>query len=124
KRGTRLPFLIPQGWRALSPPPQFGPVEDAARLNRLILHDERRHDTPTVINVAGRGEAVTTQECISLAHAKSLRLPGKWLCRAVLAMLWKLGISGVPSEALPYMIGSYLVNTAKLREFLGRDYES
>ncbi|PYX85002.1 MAG: hypothetical protein DMG68_18960 [Acidobacteria bacterium] len=124
KRGARLPLLIPYGSRYLRSRLQFVHVDDVARLIAFILRDERRHDSPTVINVAGRGEAVTTQECISLAHAKSLRLPGKWLCRAVLAMLWKLGISGVPSEALPYMIGSYLVNTAKLREFLGRDYEN
>jgi hypothetical protein len=37
--------------------------------------------------------------------------------------MWDLGISGIPPEALPYMIGSYTMNTRKLQEFLGPDYE-
>ena len=124
QRGTRLPLLIPFGTRYLQKRFQFVHVDDVARLIAFILREERRRESPTVVNVAARGPAINLQECIRIAQAKCLRLPGKWLCRAVLAVLWKLGISGVPPQALPYMIGSYVMNTAKLREFLGRDYEN
>ena len=124
QRRTRLPLLIPFGTRYLQKRFQFVHVDDVARLIAFILREEHRRESPTVVNVAARGPAINLEECIRIAQAKCLRLPGKWLCRAVLAVLWKLGISGVPPQALPYMIGSYVMNTAKLREFLGRDYEN
>jgi hypothetical protein len=30
----------------------------------------------------------------------------------------------VPPDALPYIIGSYTMNTIRLKSFLGRDYET
>ncbi|HEV2112703.1 MAG TPA: hypothetical protein VGR50_01065, partial [Terriglobales bacterium] len=103
---------------------QFVHVDDVARLITYILRDESRHESPVILNVAGRGEALTYEQCVTIAQAKTLRLPGKWLCRIVLSILWKLGVSGVPPEALPYMTGSYLMSTAKLQQFLGKDYEN
>lgn len=123
-RGTRLPLLLPLGSRYLHNRMQFVHVDDVARLIAFILRDERRHESPTVLNVAGRGEAVTFEECMAIAQTKCLRLPGKFACRILLTLLWKLGISGVPPQALPYMIGSYVMSTAKLRDFLGRDYDN
>ena len=40
-----------------------------------------------------------------------------------MALLWKLKISTIPPQALPYMIGSYIMNTTKLKSFLGSHYE-
>jgi len=37
-------------------------------------------------------------------------------------MLWKWQISSIPPEALPYMIGSYTMDTTRLQQFLGPDY--
>ena len=39
--------------------------------------------------------------------------------RIVLRLLWKFGISSIPPEALPYMIGSYTMDTTRLQQFLG-----
>jgi len=44
-------------------------------------------------------------------------------CRLVLTMGWELGISSVPAAAIPYFTGTYLMDTRRLREFLGKDYE-
>ncbi len=58
-----------------------------------------------------------------MAHAKLVRVPGKWAMRLVLRYLWKRQISAIPPEALPYMTGEYIMNTDRLRTFLGGDYE-
>jgi hypothetical protein len=76
------------------------------------------------LNVAGRGEALRFSECAAIAKAKLLRLPGRLACRAVLKLMWKLGISGVPPDALPYILGSYTMNTRRLQQYLGREYEN
>jgi hypothetical protein len=42
----------------------------------------------------------------------------------MLKLIWQLGISGVPPDALPYILGSYTMNTLRLQQHLGRDYAS
>ena len=37
-------------------------------------------------------------------------------------MLWKFGISSIPPDALPYLIGSYTMDTSRLQQFLGAEY--
>ena len=58
-----------------------------------------------------------------MAHAKLVRVPGKWTMRQVLKFLWKRQISAIPPEAVPYMTGEYIMNTDRLRRFLGPEYE-
>jgi hypothetical protein len=60
----------------------------------------------TVLNVAGRGEPLTFGRCVEMARAKLIRVPGKWVMRAVLKILWNRQISAIPPEALPYMTAS------------------
>jgi nucleoside-diphosphate-sugar epimerase len=122
-RNQRLPLLLPYGERYLMRRFQFVHVDDVARLIAYILRRPERAAELTILNVAGQGDPVTIQLCARLAHQKIVRLPFAWMCRAVLALLWKLGISSVPADAFPYMIGSYLMDTHKLRAFLGADYE-
>jgi hypothetical protein len=43
--------------------------------------------------------------------------------RMVLKLLWQLGIVAIPPEAAPYMTGEYIMNTDRLRKFLGENYE-
>jgi hypothetical protein len=74
--------------------------------------------------VAGRGEALTYGRCVELAQAKLVRVPGKWVMGLVLKFLWKRQISAIPPEALPYMSGEYIMNTDRLRNFLGAEYET
>ena len=58
-----------------------------------------------------------------MAQAKLIRVPGKWAMRQILRLLWKQRISAIPPEALPYMTGEYIMNTDRLRRFLGPEYE-
>ena len=69
------------------------------------------------------GEPLTFGRCVEMAQAKLVRVPGKWAMRQVLKFLWKHKISAVPPEAVPYMTGEYIMNTDRLRRFLGPEYE-
>ena len=121
--GKRLPCMLPRGQQYLDNKIQFIHVDDMARLIRHILQREPETQRLTVLNVAGRGEPLTFAKCIEIAHAKLVRVPGKWAMRQVLAFLWKHQISAIPPEALPYMTGEYIMNTDRLRRFLGPEYE-
>jgi nucleoside-diphosphate-sugar epimerase len=124
-QGKRLPCVLPYGNQYLEHRLQFVHVDDMARLLAYILHKtEPESQRLTVLNVAGRGEPLTCARCLEPAQAKLIRVPGKWAFRAVLQLMWKLGISAIPPEAMPYMTGEYLMDTERLRKFLGEDYES
>lgn len=124
-QGKRLPCLLPYGEQYLENRLQFVHVDDMARLlAHIVSRTEPESQRLTVLNVAGRGEPLTFARCIEMAHAKLKRVPGKWSMRLVLELLWKLGISAIPPEAMPYMTGEYLMKTDRLRKFLGENYES
>ncbi len=121
--GKRLPCMLPRGQEYLDNKIQFIHVDDMARLIRHILQREPETQRLTVLNVAGRGEPLTFGKCIEMARAKLVRVPGKWVMRQVLNFLWKQQISAIPPEAIPYMTGEYIMNTDRLRRFLGPEYE-
>jgi nucleoside-diphosphate-sugar epimerase len=124
-RGKRLPCLLPYGSEYLEHRLQFVHVDDMARLLAYIVHKtEPESQRLTVLNVAGRGDPLTFARCLELAQAKLVRVPGKWAFRAVLQVMWKLGISAIPPEAMPYITGEYIMDTDHLRKFLGEDYEN
>jgi nucleoside-diphosphate-sugar epimerase len=124
EKGKRLPCMLPYGRRYLENRMQFVHVDDMARLIAFILRKtEPEAQRLTVLNVADRGEPITFEECVQMAQAKLLRLPSKSAFRTVLRFLWKLGISAIPPEAVPYMTGEYIMNTDRLRHFLGSKYE-
>jgi nucleoside-diphosphate-sugar epimerase len=120
----RLPCMLPYGQKYLDNKIQFVHVDDMARLIAWILTREPEAQRLTILNVAGRGEALTFAQCIAMAHAKLIRVPGRWGMRQVLGLLWKLKISAIPPDAVPYMTGQYIMNTDRLRRFLGADYEA
>ncbi len=122
-QGKRLPCMLPRGQQYLDNKIQFIHVDDMARLIRHILQREPETQRLTVLNVAGRGEPLTFARCIEMAQAKLIRVPGKWVMQQVLKFLWKQKISAIPPEAVPYMTGQYIMNTDKLRRFLGPEYE-
>ena len=121
--GKRLPCMLPRGQKYLDNKIQFIHVDDMARLIRHILQREPETQRLTILNVAGRGEPLTFARCIEMAQAKLVRVPGKWAMRQVLSFLWKQRISAIPPEAMPYMTGEYIMNTDRLRRFLGPEYE-
>ena len=123
-RGKRLPCLLPSGRRYLENRIQFVHVDDMARLIlRILQKTEPESQRLTVLNVAGRGEPLTFERCIEISQAKLWRLPGKLAFRTALKAMWKLGIVSIPPEAAPYMTGEYIMNTDRLRNFLGENYE-
>jgi nucleoside-diphosphate-sugar epimerase len=121
--GKRLPCMLPRGQEFLDKKIQFVHVDDMARLIAHILRREPETQRLTVLNVAGRGEPLTYGRCVEMARAKLIRVPGKWVMRMVLQILWNRQISAIPPEALPYMTGEYIMNTDRLRRFLGPEYE-
>jgi nucleoside-diphosphate-sugar epimerase len=122
--GKRLPCMMPRGQQHLDNKIQFVHVDDMARLIAHILKRDPEAQRLTILNVAGRGEALTFGRCIEMAKAKLVRVPGKWAMRLVLKFLWKRKISAIPPEALPYMTSEYIMNTDRLKKFLGGEYES
>ena len=122
QRGWRLPFIVPWGRQYLESRFQFVHVDDVARLIAHLLRRPQSEPALTVLNVAGRSEALSLERCLALAGTKAFRLPGHAACRALLSLLWKLGVCAVPPDALPYIAGSYTMDTHRLREFLGDAY--
>src|SRR5271167_3435785 len=119
--GKRLPLMLPLGRKYLDKQFQFVHVDDVARLLVYLLHRPQTDPRMTILNVAGRGEPITIQRCAEIANAQIKRVP-RAACRPILAALWKWGISSIPPAALPYMIGSYTMDTSRLQQFLGEQY--
>ena len=115
--------MLPRGQQYLDNKIQFVHVDDMARLIAHIVRREPEAKRLTILNVAGRGEPLTFGQCVEMAKAKLIRVPGKWAMRSVLGVLWRRGISAIPPEALPYMTGQYIMNTDRLQKFLGDEYE-
>jgi nucleoside-diphosphate-sugar epimerase len=121
--GKRLPCMLPRGQQYLDNKIQFIHVDDMARLVSHILHREPEPQRLTILNAAGSGEPLTFGQCIQMAGAKLVRVPGKWAMRQVLEFLWKHKISSIPPDALPYMTGEYIMDTHRLQIFLGSEYQ-
>jgi nucleoside-diphosphate-sugar epimerase len=118
-KGRRLPMLIPRGRTYLEKKIQFVHVDDMARLIAFLLEKQDTQPGTHILNVTGRGDALTMQQCATIAGAKVLRLPTRLLCKAVLKLMWQIGLSGVPPEAFPYIVGSYTMDTERLQLLLG-----
>jgi len=122
-RGKRLPCILPWGRRYLENRIQYVHIDDVARLISHILRREPEARRVTILNVAGRGEPLTIARCLEISHAKLIRVPGRWASRLLLNYSWKCGLSAVPPEIEPYMNGECIINTDRLKAFLGQDYE-
>jgi len=121
--GKRLPVILPRGPQYVDNKIQFVHVDDMARLIAHILQREPETQRLTVLNVAGRGEPLTFGKCIEMAQAKLIRVPGRWTMQQILKCTWKWKLSAIPPEAVPYMTGEYIMNTDRLRRWLGPEYE-
>jgi nucleoside-diphosphate-sugar epimerase len=124
RRGVRLPLVLPRRGNHLDHRFQFVHVDDVAR---LIAHIARRKESDpplNVLNVAGRGDPLTLRRCVEIAGIPLKLVPAKTICRQRLRLLWNLGVSDIPPTALPYLLGSCVLETVKLRIFLGEHYRS
>ena len=120
---VRLPLILPIGRQYLEKRFQFVHVDDVARLIAAILSSSKQERGTVVLNVPGKGEAVTLGRAAKIANARVIPLPGRISCRWVLQLMWRLGVSGIPPEALPYMIGSYTMDSSRLRAFLADGFD-
>jgi nucleoside-diphosphate-sugar epimerase len=124
QQGKRLPIVLPTGGEYLENKFQFVHVDDVARLIAFILRRAELSAALTILNVAGRGDALPVWQCAQIGSSKIMQLPSKTLCRLMIQLVWSLGISSIPPDAFPYLIGSYTMDTSRLRAFLGENYES
>jgi nucleoside-diphosphate-sugar epimerase len=124
RRGTRLPLWLPSGGNYLEHKFQFVHVDDVARLIAHILERKAADPRLTILNVAGRGEPLSLRRCIDISGIEVYRVPTKTICKQAVRLLWDLGVSDIPPEALPYLLGSSTMDTARLRVFLGEHYRS
>ena len=124
KNGKRVPYIIPWGKKYMQNQVQFVHTEDVARVIGFILRkSEPESRRLTILNVSGRGEPLTVESCAEIAKTKLLRVPGEWTMRQLLRLLSKLGISGIPTEAIDFLSANPVMDTSRLREFLGPYYE-
>ena len=121
-RRQRLPLMLPAGRKYAEKLFQFVHIDDVARLLVYLLQRPHSDSPITILNVAAHGKPLSIRECAELAQARIQRVPSCAVCRMILRVLWRRGISSVPPEALPYMIGSYTMDTTRLQQLLGRDY--
>src|SRR5690242_17085379 len=121
----RLPCLLPSGKKYLDNHLQFVHIDDVARLIAFILQKtEPEAQRLTILNVAGRGAALTYEQCIHIAKAKLLRVPTQKLFELVLQLMWKMRISAIPPDLVPYMLSDSTMDTTRLQEFLGAQYKN
>jgi nucleoside-diphosphate-sugar epimerase len=123
RKGRRLPMLVPFGKQHLDARFQFLHVDDVARLIAWLLRREDAERALLILNVAGRGAPITLARAAEIARQKIWRMPGRAAMRALLATLWRMGVSGIPPEALPYMLGTYLMDCSRLERLLGSEYQ-
>jgi nucleoside-diphosphate-sugar epimerase len=123
EQGKRLPCVLPYRKRYLQNRVQYVHIADMARLIAHILQREPEAQRVTILNVAGRGEPLTIGRCVELSGLKLIRVPGEWACKAALEFAWRRGLSSIPPEMAPYMLGESIMRTERLRDFLGRDHE-
>jgi nucleoside-diphosphate-sugar epimerase len=125
EQGTRLPSMLPAGHPYLQNKIQFVHIDDVARLITFILgKGDPEAQRLTILNVAGRGESLTYEQCLRIAKAKLVRVPSERLFKLILQLLWKLRISTIPPDVAPYMTSSTLMDTTRLQEFLGAEHKN
>ena len=122
RRGKRLPILLPAGKAYLRNQLQFVHVDDVARVIAWALRRPKSREPLTIVNVAGDAEPLTVEQCAKLAGTNLKRLPTQILCRKVIKLMWDWGITSIPPDAFPYLIGSYTMDTSKLHSLAGNEY--
>ncbi|HZQ92306.1 MAG TPA: NAD-dependent epimerase/dehydratase family protein [Terriglobales bacterium] len=123
ERGKRLPMIVPWGDKYLRHRCQFVHVDDVARLLAWIVRRPDAGPQVTILNVGGRGIPPSLGRCAEIAGAKLVQLPTRALARLALEITWRMGISGFPPEAFPYLTGEYIMDLGNLQRFLGADFE-
>ncbi len=117
--------MLPSGTQYLQNRIQFVHIDDVARLvTHVLKKTEPEAQRLTILNVAGRGEPLTYEQCVQVAKAKLVRVPTKRIFELVLRFLWNRKISTIPPDVVPYMTSDTVMDTTRLQEFLGTEYKN
>ena len=123
RQHSRLPLVFPIGKKYLQHELQFVHIDDVARVIAWLMTRSKSPESPTILNVAGRGESLNKAECAQTVGARIKRFPTLALCRKIIKMMWSMGATSIPPDAFPYLIGSYTMDTTKLHDLMGKDFE-
>lgn len=102
---------------------QFVHVDDVARVLKWTL-SHFRPAALEIFNLAGGGPSLSFEECTRLAHTPILRIGSTKRIEYILRLMWAVGLSGVPPEAIPYYLTSYTMDTTRLENELGKERDS
>jgi len=117
--------MLPRGSQYLQNRIQFVHIDDVARLvTHILKKTEPEAQRLTILNVAGRGDPLTYEQCVRVANAKLIRVPTKRIFELVLRFLWSRKISTIPPDVVPYMTSDTVMDTTRLQEFLGTEYKN
>jgi len=118
--GWRMPMVLPSG-ASTRGQLQFVHTDDVARaLAWTLAHF--RDGALQILNLAGDGP-LALDECAHLAGTPIIRLGSEGMVRLLLKVVYALGLSAIPSEALPYYLTPPTMDTERLHAALGTDYE-
>jgi nucleoside-diphosphate-sugar epimerase len=120
-RKWKFPALLPE--KSAGGLLQFVHVDDVARVLQWTL-THFRPGALEIFNLAGSGPALSFEECVRLANTPILRVGSTKRIEYILRLIWVLGLSGVPPEAIPYYLTSYTMDTTRLEEELGAERDS
>ena len=121
RSGWHVPVLLPAAADARRPL-QFVHTDDVARALAWTL-SHFHAGTLEILNLAGEGP-LPLEECARLAGTPVIRFGNEGTVRFLLRIFYALGLSAVPSEALPYYLAPPAMDTSRLRAALGEDYEA
>jgi nucleoside-diphosphate-sugar epimerase len=127
-RGWLARLFDSRGWKvhALLPESseggllQFVHVDDVARVLLWTLKNYQL-GTLQVLNLAGSGPPISFGECVRLAGTPVLRLNSVRQIERTLRFFWRIGLSGVPPESIPYYLTNYTMDTSRLEAMLGKE---
>lgn len=123
RRKSKLPIILPMGKQFLEHKLQFAHVDDVARVIAWLLARPKASDPLTILNVAGRGDPLTVAQCAEIIRTSVKRLPTVTICRRVINTMWNMGVTSIPPDSFPYLIGSYTLDLSKVQSLLAADYE-
>jgi len=124
EKSTKLPIVMPWGTKWRERQIQFVHIDDVARVVAWFVAHPLRADAVEAFNVAGRGATISIEEAAQITGAPIKQLPSRAAVGWALQAAWRSGVSDLPPDALPYVLGEYTLSTEKLRQWLGNDYES
>ncbi len=123
RRESKLPIILPMGKQFLEHKLQFAHVDDVARVIAWLLARPKASDPLTILNVAGKGDSLTVAQCAEIIGTPVKRLPTVTMCRALINTMWNMGVTSIPPDSFPYLVGSYTLDLSKLHALLAEDYD-